>query len=605
MISYTGTPFVGRISVEEIAALYRQRRDGAGVDVARMREVQSMYNGDIIVPLPELNDAERAMVPNRVRQGLQQISNRVASTLPNLACPPLRVGIKASVQHAQDRRRVLLGWWDYSKMRIVLRQRARYFLGYGGAPVEIKWDYTRGIPRWEPVNPLWAFPAPMSSVTDIRPLNCITESSQSLAWLQAHYPSQTSMLYKGAQHQQRPDMQFRLLKYSDDHECVLIVLGPDEAKNDYPAPAPGSLHVELERYENRSGQCPVIIPRMTTLDRPHGQFDGLFGMFYTESMLMALGIVATKRGVFQDEWLVARPGEEPIIEQVPNAAEGIPGIVKGGDLQSRPVDPQFQTNITVDRLAEAQRMTAGLSSELSGVAPSNVRTGRRAQTLLSNTIDFTIQEAQEAFEESLMEENKTAIAFCKAYGGKKTFYVNWKGAQGHITYDPAMTFETDDNIVSYAFPGTDTGGLIIEAGQRIGMGTMSKETFMEHDPMIENVESERDRVRAEQIELAFWSSVQTLAATPEGPWQPIDIAYLDKLIRSDKLEPYEAVEEVQRRAQERQAQVVPAGAPEAQPGLSQPGQGVESIGEPQPSMQNLNSLLMSLRGPQMRQPQER
>lgn len=596
--------FYGRITVEEVAQLYRSRRDNMGIDVARMREVQSMYNGDIIVPLPELNDSERAMVPNRVRQGLQQISNRVASTLPNLHCPPVRVGINLSIDRARNRRKALLGWWDYTKMRTVLRQRSRYFLGYGRAPVEIKWDYHRGIPRWEPVNPLGTFPAPLNSVTDLRPANCITESSQPLVWLQAHYPNQAAVLYKGAADRQRPDMLFRLLKYADDYECVLAVLGIEDQESMYTS-TPGAKVMELERYPNLANQTPVLIPRMVTLDRTHGQFDGLFGMFHAESMLMALGVIATKRGVFQDEWLVARPGEEPNIEQVPNSIEGIPGIVKGGDLQSRSVDPQFQTNITIDRLAEAQRMTAGLSSELSGVAPSNVRTGRRAQTLLSNTIDFTIQEAQEAFEESLMEENKTAIAFCKSYGGEKSFYVNWKGAKGQVTYDPATTFETDENIVAYAFPGTDTGGLVIEAGQRIGMGTMSKETFMEHDPMIDDVETERDRVRAEAIELAFWSSVQQMAANPEGPWQPIDLAKLHELIVSNKKEPYEAVAEIQRLAQERQAAQAPPQSPETQPGLSLPGQGVESIGQPEPSMQNLNQLLMSLRGPQMRSAGER
>ena len=71
------------------------------------------------------------------------------------------------------------------------------------------------------------------------------------------------------------------------------------------------------------------------------------------------------------------------------------------------------------------------------------------------------------------------------------------------------------------------------------------------------------------------SAVQNQAA--EGILPPGDLARIMDLVAHDKKELAEAVEQVQREAQERQAEQVPAMSPEAQPGLALPGMGAESM----------------------------
>ena len=61
------------------------------------------------------------------------------------------------------------------------------------------------------------------------------------------------------------------------------------------------------------------------------------------------------------------------------------------------------------------------------------------------------------------------------------------------------------------------------------------------------------------------------------------------LVKHDKQELAEAVETVQREAQERQAEIVPPESPEAQPGLALPGMGAESMPE-EPMMQGQPSM---------------
>ena len=242
------------------------------------------------------------------------------------------------------------------------------------------------------------------------------------------------------------------------------------------------------------------------------------------------------------------------------------------------------TNPAIDRLERAQRLTAGIPAEFGGESPSNIRTGRRGDAVLSAVVDFAVQEAQRIMARSLQEENKLAIDISKAYAGSKakTFYVSTKNAKGRVDYRPRENFDSTDNVVSYSHPGADINNLVIGGGQRVGMGTMSKKSFMAIDPLVDDPEFEHDTVIGEQLEQALLASVQQQAS--QGAIPPADLARIMELVMNDKLELAGAVEKVQREAQERQAELVEAMAPEAQPGLAMPGMGAESpvMGEPEP-----------------------
>ena len=165
----------------------------------------------------------------------------------------------------------------------------------------------------------------------------------------------------------------------------------------------------------------------------------------------------------------------------------------------------------------------------------------------------------------------------RKYSGRRarSFYVNSKNVKGQVDYVPNENFDSTENVVSYSQAGADINNLVIGGGQRVGMGTMSKKSFMSIDPLIDDPEFEHDTVIAEQLEAALLSAVQNQAA--EGILPPGDLARIMDLVAHDKKELAEAVEQVQREAQERQAEQVPAMSPEAQPGLALPGMGAESM----------------------------
>src|SRR6185436_15788563 len=171
-------------------------------------------------------------------------------------------------------------------------------------------------------------------------------------------------------------------------------------------------------------------------------------------------------------------------------------------------------------------------------------------------------------------------------------------------------FESDVHEVRYAYAGADANALNIAVGQKIGIGTLSKETAMGFDAMIPDVESEMDRITVERVKAAYLASIETLAQNPEGPWGPDQFQRFTELIVTDKAEPFAAakivIEEMkQAQLAQQQGQAQPE---EMMPGITPPGQPgapMPTIGEPEPSLGNLTRRLAQLRLGQMQGASER
>ena len=558
-------------------AIYTARSRANDSAKARMRELRDYYNGDVIVPLPELNSDEQSAVANLLAQGLDQTAMRIASTSPDIFCPPTDTRTKRARENASIRRRALFGWWENSRMDLQLAKRARHLIGYATTCAQLRFNPKMGAPEWHLRDPLTTFPAQMLGVDDLRPRDVIFAYERPLSWLKKQYPEAAHRF--AAEGKSGADQKIDLIEYIDGEEQVLIGSRAPIPTTMFSQPDEDNkgIVVELERAINPMGQTPVVCAERISLDNAQGQFDGILGMYQMQARLMALEVIAVQKGVFPDTWLVGRQGETP---QIVNPADGLTGevgVVRGGDLRDIQTQPGYMTNPAIDRLERAQRLTAGIPQEFGGESTSNIRTGRRGDAVLSAVVDFTVQEAQRIMARSLQEENKIAIDMAKAYAGNRprSFYVSTKNVKGRVDYRANENFDSSDNVVSYSHPGADINNLVIGGGQRVGMGTMSKHSFMAIDPLVDDPEFEHDTVIGEQLEQALLSSVQQQAA--EGIIPPADLARIMDLVTNDQMELAGAVEKVQKEAQERQAEMVDPLAPEAQPGLALPGMGAESM----------------------------
>lgn len=642
--------------------MFHERRSAKSSVIQRMIEIRDLYNGDVTVPLPELDRNEKAAVANLTTQGLDQMAMRVSSVQPSITYVPLVPGQEKSEEYARIRRLANYGWWQANRFDRKQRKRARWLIGYAKSPVVLVPDERRQIPIWHLRDPLNTYPGVTADAEDILPPDCIFAFRRSLRWMAEHYPEQMRVLEKGAE--PSPDETFEVLEYLDGDEHVQVVLGKpvDRRPNPifgagggYGGSAPGVPYCELERLPNRIGRCPVVVPTRLGLDHPVGQFDGMPGLYSLQARAMALWLISTERSIFPDTWFVSRPNEQVRVLQEPDGRAGQVGKVEGGDLKEVNTAPPPSVGQMIDLLERNQRVTAGLPSDFGGESPTNVRTGRRASMLVSDTVDFWIQEAQETLEGSYVEENRIAVAIAKNYFGNisKSFYVNTKGfgGKGQVLYTPNKHFENDNCIVAFPHAGSDINALVVGMGQRLGIGEMSIRTAQEMDPYIEDPQLEHERILSEQLEKALMSSIDQSVVS--GQLGPLEIAHIQRFLFAGNMSLAEAVEKEHEETQKLQAAAAaaqpqgppglggppggppglagpggpppggpgaagpggppppggPGGAPgpPGQPGLIAPGiaqtLGIgpqnapgEAIGPPQPSMQHLHQMLNTLRG---------
>ena len=426
------------------------------------------------------------------------------------------------------------------------------------------------------------FPSSTVDVNDIEPANCIHATLQSLAWLQATYPTQTAVLYKG---KASPDTQFEILEYNDDEETVLIALGavkeietgPSWARTNTVANGTQAC-VELARVPNRAGMPLTVYPGRITLSKLTGMFDQLVPLFFNASKLAALEYHAIKKSIFGDEWLVTHPGS-PGQAQIIVEADGLTGVrgeIRNGQIQQTQVQPSIQAAQALDRLERTGRLAGGIPAELNGESATNIRTARRGESVLGSAIDMPVQEHQEIFEDSLQAENHRAIAVMKGYFGSKptSFYIPKNGKVTKPDYTPNEVFDNDQNVVKYGMTGTDANSFVIAMGQRLQMETISQETFMEMDPVVEDVQEELARINIGSARRAMMSSVENGAS--QGQIDPTFIARFAVALQDGKTNPEDALVKVHKEMQAEQAQQQ-ASQPQGQP---QPGQMPGMTGAP-------------------------
>lgn len=608
-----------RKSAEEIAELYNSRVKLSGAAQQVMREVATLYDNEIVVPLPEMQADELPAVANVARQGIDQTAMRAATVFPEIGVYPVTT-TQAGLDRARNRRRAFYHFHEQNKTKRKMRRWARYMIAYAQAPIRIRPDFAGEMPRIDMRSPLGTYANPSGDPDDFLPSDCIFAKRQTLGWLSKYYPEQRALL--GMDRGDRPDTPIDVIEYVDAYEIVTLATrragegagtfheGWNEAVTE------DSIHLAsacaiLTRVPNRAERPLAIVPGAISLSKQKSPYANITGMYQRAAQMDALAFIATKQGILGETWLQSHPNETPELLAAPNPYEGEAGVVKGGNLVFRTTPPQFVERTAVSDLERAQRLTAGVPPELGGEAATGVRTGRRSDQLLSAVLDFPMAELHEIAEEVLEAVNGACASIDHAYfpASKKDVYVEFQGERGRLSYEPGKLWKgpdgecADHSKVSYFAAGMDAQDRIIALGQRMGMGTISTETAMRHDPLVDDVQGEISRVNGEKLDRVIETRVQTLAADPNSPVSIGDLTSLKAKVREGASldEAWVQVEEeIAKRQQEAQAQQAAPPGPATLPG--EPEIAPQIQGPPE-DLQNLNSLLLSARGPSFTTPQ--
>jgi hypothetical protein len=581
-----------RKTPEQIWRLLVERRNQAHPWQSRAEEVRQTYNGEVAVPLPELDVVERAAVANLLQIGLDGLSKRTASTIPSLYYPPMRPGIKKEITAAYLREDVNRGWWEHNRQNLKVRKRALHLFGYGTSPVCVRPQMMmkERIPSWYVRNPLSSYPGPRLDDDEMVPPDCIFLTKRTRESLLRDYPEQMRTLRMGSA------SIFDQVEYISDEQITLLVKGADASA--YDQNSNGMPFVTLHDMDNYASRPLCVVPGRVTLDRILGKFDGMVGMYHMRAKMNALFMNAIQRGIYPDTWVVAPQGGQAKVITQADGLSGIVGEVEGADIKVLQANPGPYTGQAIDRLTAEERDEGGVPSELSGRSGTNIRTGRRGDAVLAAAIDFDIQEAQEILEESLKEENKIAIAVAKAYGGSKTFSFYVSDA-GFVEYNPVRDFPTDVHDVRYSYTGADAEQLSVLSAQKLGAGLISTDTAMEMDPAVKNPRREQDKIMVDQLRKALLASIQQMAQDPASPIPPSAFAELIQGIATDQdtiedafMKLHNKMQQAQQAQAQQQAAMQPPGAAQ-QPGLNAtPDQG--PIAAPAPSLDHLKGLVRDL-----------
>ena len=246
---------------EEIAALYTARSSAYSGVKQRMRNVRDHYNGDVVIPLPEIDTQEEAAVANLLAQGLDQTAMRVSSVLPDIICPPEDDTSDRSRKYASIKRKAMFGWWDQSMVDVQLAKRARQLIGYSESVTQCSFNPDLGVPVYTTRDPLMSFPANTRGVDDMNPQDCVFGFERSMEWVQDFYPDAALRFANASRHHSdQRDRPIEMIEYVDHEERVLLAMRtPLNTAGMWGDNIGEPIIVELERTPNLIGRCPVTV----------------------------------------------------------------------------------------------------------------------------------------------------------------------------------------------------------------------------------------------------------------------------------------------------------------------------------------------------------
>lgn len=581
----------------EIAQLFWDYRTANHDRKLQMRRVANSNDGTVIIPLPELNAVEAPAVANLTLKGIEGYAQRFSSVQPDVAFLPAKL-TKDSRKLATLQTRRVQHWWQQDKMSLIDAQAGRYIFGYGTAPTRTDINLSEGRPVVSIPTPLGVYVPKPTQVNDLTPAHGIAARQMDVAAIRKRWPDNIDVTR--VLNDVRPGALRWVLEYADAEQTSLVMCGEADQRDDYGTPDHSGDPVLLNEAPNRAEVSPWVAPGLINLNKPQGHFDQLIGMYQAQGLLTALELQQAARTVFQETWIVARPGEMPNIVTQADPIRGVVGEISGGDIRTIAPDAQYNNHLLQDRLAEAQRQTGGLPAEFSGQAASNVRTGRRANQLVDAAVDPSLGEAQNMWALAKEEMIQVGAAYERGYLKKsRIFAVKFGGRKAvHEVVPSELWADGAEPFVSYPMAGSDVNSLAILTMQEMGGGLISQETARKRMPSIDDPEGEKAMIAAEQLQSVFMENLAQMVQDPASPLQPRQLADLIVQVRDRGADPIEAFLELQKKAQAEQAEQVDPAAPEAQPGLDGPGAIPAQIAGPAPAQQNLASLMSNLRAPE-------
>lgn len=581
------------ISWDDIVSIVRNRQMNNGDLLEKMIEVRRRYNADWVVPYVSEMDSEvlPPTTPALIAEAIDFLGMRAASVMPYMNSPAIdptkEIGVR-SREYGAIRRKILGATHHQSKTKLHMRRAMRHLAGYSTASMIVVPDFDACLPRLELRDPLSSYPEPKAPEDLSPPKNCAFVYTKSVDWLRQHYPAVRNWV---ASSQATGEEMWDMVEWVDEEVTVVGLLGPrDWESRTLGASGAVVQSMELHRWPNPIGICPVYIPGRVTLDKIISQIANLTGQVDLMAQLQALSIAAGEKAIFRDRFIIGDSMKAPQLVggQWKDGRTGEMNIILDakniGELAGTP-DPT--TQMMIDRLERNVRIGTGLVPQAGGETYGALRTGRGMDSMLGTAVDPRIQEMQEIMEVALEHVNSIMFEQYRAYWPDKKFtmFSGWPGDKGTVEFTPSVHIETSDNVVAYTIPGSDVQGTTIQLGQLLGMKAISLHTLRSRHPYIDDPDAESARVEEETIEEALLQGLANQAAQGAIP-----VTYLAMIEKYRRKEPdlVQAILKADAEMKAEQAKMAPPpeegqfAAPQQMPGLAGPAPVPPSMPAPLP-----------------------
>lgn len=570
---------------EQIHDAVLQMQAEQGPLIRKMREIQLRYDGDWVLPMPDLEDEPSLpqLTPALVGEAIDQIAMRAASVHPIISSPainPSKDRGRESRQFAGIRSQIVTATMEKSRWSLGRRRMYRQMTAYHTSCVVVIPDMINQIPRIEVRDPLSTYVEPVASESLRDPNYVATITRVSGHALRAAYPICRAE-FGGPITDREMQRTWEVVEWFDAEETVWGLMGPSETFGHHVATNTGlstqvSPTIELERLPNRAGCVPVMIPRNVSLAGIASRIGSLLGNVDLQAKLMALMITAQEKAIFPDVYAIGSTNGQPTIlngewrDGRTGDINMLQDVQAVGTLRTSP-DPM--TGQMIDRMERNFRTSTSLVPQLGGETYGAMRTGRAIDALSGMALDPRVQELHEITEAYLPTLNSAILSTYKGYWGSKQYsmYCGQANRRRLVEFVPREHIEHTETSVSYFVAGADMMQLTQLLGSLRGANAISQRTFQEQHPMIGDADLERLQLTEEQLEEAAKQALQQQILSGQLP-PTVAGMIRDEIMKNKTI--FEAIDIVDKKLRELQAtpatppQDPAMGAPEAMPGLT-------------------------------------
>jgi hypothetical protein len=478
----------------------RQRRTQDSVLFEGMIENRDRYNGDVVIPLPDVSGmpAANRPGPNFFQEAIDGHARSANGALPKISCPVRNPDSEHSIALADRRQGALYGAWYETQLDLKLDRSYRHQAAYGTCAFVVMASEVLGRADIQVRDPLTAYPE-LRAPDDIRsPSDCGFLFARSSQWIDANYPNSPEYLRKSSD--QGWDTLWDVVEWIDEYDVVIGVMGPRFPAYGYADARPyGYNAVELERWPNKAGRCTAIVPRRATLDRIMGQMTSMINYSDLYGRMMTLQLVATEKAIFPDLAVISRTGNPPTLvgNKWHDGRSGNVNMLIDAAIEVIGKEPGPGTMPMLQLMD--QHIRGGSGGDLLGGGNGGMRTGAGIDALGDYQVNPMVAESQRIMQRSLTELNKVWIEQSKGSFGDKEFTVilGLPGSAKTVTYTPNKDFDSNENVVAYASPGADANKLAVALVQLEASKIISRKTARRGHPLVQDEDEEEQFVAIE------------------------------------------------------------------------------------------------------------